>query len=292
MAVLSKNELSRRLTTVLPATRELNKERIKKQQTNTKTIYELDRDSLKYDAFERRLLVYSTLLQEKIYIEYPGKESVSSTPMIKDTCPGLSKDETMISLDSSFGDIWDVLDYLGKNHKAYLPVLAAVLLHMSCMDVYKLKTSHRECYDIEVFQDDRTYRRTTDISATFYELSFSKRIWETLNDMFPGICIKGQTMSFEAFIKYFDVLLMNEDSKYAYKAISAGKATYDTWKYKHGRVNTIGTCLNVINYLKDSISISSLLNGFQKGRGPIGFSVTRYASVTEGIITQADNNCA
>ena len=104
--------------------------------------------------------------------------------------------------------------------------------------------------------------------------------------MFNGICIRGQEMSFEAFIKYFDVLLMNEDSKYAYEAVSKEEATYDDWKYKKGRINTIGTCLNVIGYLEDKMTLSTLLDKYQKGRGTISFPIPQYPIVSDGIITQ------
>lgn len=93
-------------------------------------------------------------------------------------------------------------------------------------------------------------------------------------------------MSFEAFIKYFDVLLMNEDSKYAYEAVSMEKATYDNWKYKKGRINTIGTCLNMIYYLEEKMTLSVLLDKYQKGRGTIPFSIPQFAGVSDGIITQ------
>ena len=67
MSVLSKNELRNRLSIVLPNSRQLNAERVKKQRVNTKTIYDLDRDNLRHDSFERRMLIYSTLMNEKIY---------------------------------------------------------------------------------------------------------------------------------------------------------------------------------------------------------------------------------
>lgn len=286
MSVLSKNELRNRLSIVLPNSRQLNTERVKKQRVNTKTIYDLDRDNLRHDSFERRMLIYSTLMNEKIYIEYPGKETTRSFPMPKDTCPGFASAEGMVTLDTSFGDIWDVLDYLGKNHKAYLPILATVLIYMSCMKDYKEKVAERECWDIVIDGNIKQYSESHARRATFCEINFTKRVWETLNDMFNGICIRGQEMSFEAFIKYFDVLLMNEDSKYAYEAVSKEEATYDDWKYKKGRINTIGTCLNVIGYLEDKMTLSTLLDKYQKGRGTISFPIPQYPIVSDGIITQ------
>lgn len=286
MAVLSKNELKNRLSTVLPKSRQLNSERRVKQRKNTSTIYELDRENLRHDSFERRMLVYSTLMNEKIFIEYPGKESTRSVPMPKDTCPGYSREEEMITLDTSFGDIWNVLDYLGKTHKAYLPILASVLIHMACMDSYREKNIDRECWDIIIEGDNKTYVLSSNRRAAFYEINFTKRVWETLNDMFNGICIRGQNLSFEAFIKYFDVLLMNEDSKYAYEAVMKEEADYDNWKYDKGRINTIGTCLSVIGYLEDQITLSTLLDNYQKGRGTIKVSISQYPIVSDGIITQ------
>ncbi|MDY2912689.1 MAG: hypothetical protein SOT58_11685 [Agathobacter sp.] len=287
MSILSKNELIDCLAVVLPNSRQLNIERINKQRVNTKAIYDLDRDNLEHNSYERRMLVYSTLMNEKIFMEYPGKETIRNNPMPKDTCPGLANSGGMVELDTSFGDIWDVVDNLGKSHKAYLPILAAVLIHMSCMCNYREVTSDRECWDINVADEGvKNYVESHARRATFYEIDFTKRVWETLNDMFSGICIRGQSMSFEAFIKYFDVLLMNEDSKYAYEAVSMEKATYDNWKYKKGRINTIGTCLNMIYYLEEKMTLSVLLDKYQKGRGTIPFSIPQFAGVSDGIITQ------
>ena len=38
----------------------------------------LSRNSLKFNEVERRLLLYVTKDNEKIYIQYPGKETISS----------------------------------------------------------------------------------------------------------------------------------------------------------------------------------------------------------------------
>lgn len=288
MAVVSTNELKRRLEVELPTSRQLNLERIEKQKINTKTIFDLERSDLLHGSFERRMLVYSTILNEKIFIEYPGKESAISAPMPKDTCPGYSRDKEMIELDTSFGDIWDVMDLLGKKHQAYLPLLATVLIRMANMIDYKKKKIPREAYEILIDDTNKTYKQGEPIIAEFYQISLAKGTWETLNDKFAGITVKGQEMSFEAFIKYFDVLLMNEDSKYAYKAcvLGDGSNTYETWKYEQGRIKTIGTCLNVIGYLENKIKISELLNGFQKGRGTMPFSIPKYSSITDGLVKQ------
>ena len=159
---------------MLPNSRQLNVERRKKQRKNTKTIYDLDRENLSHNSFERRLLVYSTLMNEKIFIEYPGKETVRSVPMPKDTCPGFASAEGMVTLDTSFGDIWDVLDCLGKKHKEYLPILAAVLIHMSCMCKYREKTLERECWDIKIEGNTKTYIESTARRATFMKSILQK----------------------------------------------------------------------------------------------------------------------
>lgn len=284
MSVLSKNELIRELEYQLPSSRKMSPDRIEKQRLNTNTIHGLKRDGLSHGSFERRMLIYSTLSNEKIYIEYPGKESVATKAMPYDTCPGLANESSMITLDTSFGDIWDVIDYLGKNHKAYLPILASILIYMSNMLKYRNVDKLRECFDITIRGEDKKYTAVEPIQESFYELNLTKREWKTLNDMFDGISIRGHSLSFEAFIKYFDVLLMNEDSKYAYKAILNGQ-TLESWKYQNGRTKTIGTCLNLIGYFSNQISISDLLNKFQNGRGTMSFPVKKYSEISNNIIT-------
>ena len=288
MSILSSKELKKRLDVQLPSSRQLNSERVEKQRINTKAIFDLERNGLQHGSFERRMLVYSTILNEKIFMEYPGKESIGNAPMPKDTCPGFACDNNMIELDTSFGDIWDVMDLIGRRHQADLPLLATVLIRMANMIDYKKKNLSREACDIVIEGTEKTYDIATPINMELYQIEFHKRTWETLNDKFSGISIKGQEMSFEAFIKYFDVLLMNEDSKYAYKscAFEGCSYTYETWNYKQGRVNTIGTCLNVIGYLENKIRISELLDGFQKGRGTMKFSIPKYSSITDDLVKQ------
>ena len=288
MSILSNNALRQRLEVQLPSSVQLNKARREKQRVNTATIFQLEREGLKHNSFERRMQIYATKLNEKIYIEYPGKETEASVPMPKDTCPGYARGTEMIELDTSFGDIWDVMDIMGRRHQADLPLLATVLIRMANMVDYKKKNLSRECFDITINEDGRCYDQSVPQMAEFFVLDFPKRTWDTLNDKFSGISIKGQEMSFEAFMKYFDVLLMNEDSKYAYKGcvLDENPSSYENWKYDKGRVKTIGTCLNVVGYLEEAIKMSDLLDGFQKGRGTMLYPISKYSLITENLVRQ------
>ncbi len=54
------------------------KESKRKRKKNIASFLGISRDSLKYGVKEKRILLYETLKGEKIYIQYPGKESTNT----------------------------------------------------------------------------------------------------------------------------------------------------------------------------------------------------------------------
>ena len=93
---------------VLPESKRLRK-------YNVEAFNSLSREKLEYNKRERRLLLYTTLLGEKIYIQYPGKESDADRKQVMplDFRPELQKADGEFIPDISFGDIWDILDKIG-----------------------------------------------------------------------------------------------------------------------------------------------------------------------------------
>ena len=98
---------------------------------NIESFNSIYRSSLKYNNLEKRLLLYTTLLNEKIYIQYPGKESaLDDKPKPYDFRPELSSSSGAFISSASFGDIWDSIDYIAKRHNAYLSIIAAIFLRI------------------------------------------------------------------------------------------------------------------------------------------------------------------
>ena len=92
------------------------------REFNVKAFNSISRINLQYGKRERRVCLYETLNGEKIYIQYPGKESVGKRQQMPyDFRPEIEmKDGTFIS-DAAFGDIWDILSEIGNEQKKELP---------------------------------------------------------------------------------------------------------------------------------------------------------------------------
>ena len=76
---------------------------------------------------------------------------------------------------------------------------------------------------------------------------------------------KWAGMSFEAFLRYNDLLALNEDVKYWYRATVLGGKD---WKADGvGRVNTMLTHLTVIGFQSQKVHFASLIERFSRSKG-------------------------
>jgi hypothetical protein len=220
---------------------------------------------------------------EKIYIQLPGKESRNPIPMPYDFRPKLECTDGSLAKDATFEDIWEILEKIGRIHNGYLCYVAALFFRMGYMYDYVKTCGSYNCLAIQMDGD-----KTLDVQfcaptvLDWYHMDFSEDVWHTLNALINNVTISsGQEISFEAFIKYMDLLLQNEDCKYYYKkAILKNDGSY---KLQNGRVPTCNSGLFVIDYLKGRNSFSALLGGFRYGVAK--YSPDDYPVVTEGIVT-------
>lgn len=106
------------------------KEAAEKRRFNIHAFLDIERRDLRYNQKERRVLLDTTLKYEKIYIQFPGKESIKNPAMPFDFRPKLQLEDGSMLQDASFGFIWDILDEIGKEHKAYLSYVAAIFVRM------------------------------------------------------------------------------------------------------------------------------------------------------------------
>lgn len=254
---------------------------------NVETFNRLSRDKLEYNKRERRLLLYTTLLGEKVYIQYPGKESDADRNQVMplDFRPKLQKANGEFIPDISFGDIWDILDKIGSEAKKYLPFVASLFLHMSYMHNYQLEKAQFEYDDLDVNKGIAIEKGK--LAHDWYRLNISNDVWFTLNDRIGSIELDDNNVfSFEAFIKLVDLLLQNEDCKYYYKnVVIRGRSDYN---FSNGRTQSSDTNLLIISHLEEKTKLSSLLNLIQKSRGVPGFKKRDYAIVTNGMVINID----
>ena len=257
MALLSTSELKNRLTVQLPKKAPYNLSCQKKLE-NIETFCKLSRENLSYNKKERRLLLYTTLQGEKIYYQYPGKESgrKDEKKFEEDARPILIK-KTEQSPDMDFKRIWDVIDYLGNEHKADADILGAVFLRIAYM--YRYIHESRDFVYEEIDSTSDSPKKSGVIKMEWNRLSLDDDVIDTLNDRFT--LPKEYDFSFEAFLYYNDILAQNEDNKYY---LRSNKKKEFVLQKGNGRINNCLSHLTVISHIRGFIGISKLIDSFQR----------------------------
>jgi len=248
----------------------------------------IHRSGLVYASLENRMLLYETLRGEKVFIQYPGKESASNNrnPMPNDFRPKLQCDKGLLMQDASFGLIWDILEEIGKEHRRYLCLIAALFFRMGYMYDY-VKKCEKYARSAIMFAKDSKERisKIGFIDLPWYCIELSDDIWFSLNNYIGDIEISSeQSISFEAFVKFIDLLLQNEDCKYYYRNMTQGNNR--NYNLRSGRTSTCDANLLVLYYLQENCGISYILDSFQKSRGVPPFRKSEYNIVTDGIVVQ------
>lgn len=221
--ILSNEELTKRLEADY-SSKTINKESLEKRRWNIEAFNALERKRLKYGKNEKRMLLYETLEGEKIYIQFPGKESVGTPEMPLDFRPKVKLKSDEFATDLSFGAIWDILDDISKSHNAYLKYVAALFFRLGYMHEYKKVKGVYSCEEIEINRSDERLCVLEDAGFEWYCIDLDENIWYTLNDKTGWINLGGgQKISFEGFIKFVDLLFQNEDCKYYYRNVVINK---------------------------------------------------------------------
>jgi len=255
------------------------------RRANIDSFLEINREGLKYDLLEHRILLYKTLCGEKIHIQLPGKESSESRkkPMKKDFRPKLECSDGRFMPDASFELIWQTLYEKGVERKYVLDIVAAMFFRVGYMYEYPQTTENYKCDAIRIDGRINDIIPQSDVLLTWYFLDLDNAVWESLNDRVGKMKIsEGLEVSFEAFIKFVDLLVQNEDCKYfCKKVLDAEKKDYSL---KNGRTATCDANLVMLDYLSGRITFSSLVNRFQRSRGVPSFKKSDYPKVTNEII--------
>ena len=225
-----------------------------KKLENIASFNALDRQGLAHGETERRLLLYTTQANEKVYIQYPGKEAARTEDRKHelDFRPVLKTASGTFIDDMDFKKIWDVIDRLGTDHCADLDILGTLFLQIAYMVNYRHHESQAcECELIDA-QTNKVIK-SSDIAFTWNSINYDANLMYTLNDRFGLL----SHISLEGFLYYNDLLAQNEDCKYH-------NAKGDKWDPTVGRINNCLSHLTVISHLRGKIGISKLIDAFQR----------------------------
>lgn len=227
----------------------------------------IPRKDLYFQKKERQILLYTTAIGEKIFIQYPGKESVNNKKPW-DFRPKLLKPDGDYLNDLSFEVIWDVLyeSFLNiSNRDKLLRLLALEFYRMAFVIDYKI-LDHNHIYEA------RDYDFSNDTYSSFYNINIGKKLFLYIPNQ---IIVKELSLvkpkilgiSWEAFLVYNDLLAFNEDCKYFYteESKNGDGATYIAGG--PGRTNTLLTHINIIGSIIGEIKFSKILLQFSRNRG-------------------------
>ena len=282
-ALLTVEELKEELA--VNYTISVNRDSKKKREENIKFFIEIDRNNLKHGKCEKRLQLYTTLFNEKICIQYPGKESEEKPKKPYDFRPKLIMSDGTIMKDASFGFIWDLFEGVTQRHNDYLCLVATVLWYQGYMYGYQ---KVKEKYIVEKVKIDKRRAITEyieeeeELEFEWWKMNLDENIWFSLNNYIGQIPIDdGHSISFEALMKFLDLLLQNEDCKYYYLKKVMAKKDY---KLDNGRTNTADANMAIIMYFEKKCSFSHIANKIQQGMGMPKFAKSNYHLVTDEIV--------
>lgn len=261
--------------------RDTNANSVEKRMRNVLSFAGLDRTNLIFSQKERRLLLHETNCGEKIYIQYPGKETVSKSPdKIRpwDFRPKLLLPSGEFLKDLSFPNIWDDLADMHDADGEVLSILASLFFRMAFMEGFIERTESCSFYDFEV-TSGRQYNQGM-ISFSWYKPNLPMDIIRDIQHIIGPI----RGASLEAYLIYNDLLVQNEDCKYYYRDV---EIRHDDWNSKVGRHNTLLSHISVIEYLQGRITFSEIMSRFQRGMGVAPVTVGRMPDITNNLITRA-----
>ena len=251
-------------------------EAVEKKLYNIKAFSSLSKTGLKFGSIERRLLMKEFPTGEKLYIQYPGKESArDKSPRPWDFRPKMQLPNGEWLKDLSFKDVWDDL-YSLRDVNSDLSYIATLFCRIAYMLDTKLTKRTLRYEDID---QDGNVVNTGEITLSWYE-------YDPQQDIIEGAYISAEALrgvSLLPCLAYNDYLAQNEDCKYYYRdEVENNKK----WDGKIGRKNTLLTHVAVIAFMKDKISFSHIMDMFQRGRGVAPIQEKYLEELTGGRIVK------
>lgn len=237
---------------------------------------EIEENNLIYQKKEERLLLYTTNKGEKIYIQFPGKESSRKEKMYPfDFRPKIIDNEGKELPDMKFEDMWSVLDNINSDYKKIMKCVSLIFFRMGRMTNHVLINKEIQKNIIE----NNLLLKDININFELFYLDFDKEDIDFLNTRIETIkMFDSYNISFEAFLYFFELILQNEDNKYYYK-----KNNLDS-----GRIKTSDSMLLLSSYYSGKIKLPTLLHKFVVGMGIGTITKDEIAEATDDLISFCD----
>jgi len=254
----------------------------RKRLHNIQWLFSLPKDDLLFPSKVKRLQIHTTRADEKIFIQYPGKESIREGDKKRphDFFPRIQTRKGYMS-DLSFWDIWrllfEQLEPRKETMKEEMRVLASVFYRMAFMvDHHPVDFSGIAKQIVYTSLDEET-----EISSDIENLGslFMYQPSESVIDYFYGKIDCGG-ISFEAFLHYNNLLAWNEDCKYCYRALLKDKP----WMGAVGRINNLLTHISVLGYLLGELKPFDIFYKFSSGAGVAPVTSTEIQKITAGLV--------
>ena len=247
-----------------------------KKLFNINCFANLNRDGLSYRGIERRVLMREYSTGEKLYIQFPGKETVrEKNPRPWDFRPKIQLADGSWLKDLSFKDVWDDL-YELKDTNADMGHVAMIFFRIAYMLDSKRQRKTLTYEDID--QNGNVVGAGT-VEMEWYEYDPNEYLFDNLN--IPAQAIRG--CSLLPYLAYNDYLAQNEDCKYYYRSKYEKN---ETWNGLTGRRNTLLTHMSVIAFIEGYLRFTEITDMFQRGMGVAPLSPKLWEEVTGGLVVK------
>lgn len=249
---------------------------------NIQWILNLPKDDLLFQSKVKQILIHETSIGEKVYIQYPGKESIREGDKKRphDFFPRILT-RTGYASGMSFWDIWRLLfEQLEPRREAMkeeMRILAAIFYRMAFMvdhnPVDFSSTVKRISYTVNDEESETSSNDETLGSLFIYQPPSS------ILEYFSGKIDCGG-ISLEAFLHYNNLLAWNEDCKYYYRA----KLKDKPWMNATGRINNLLTHITVLGYILGELKTFDIFYKFSAGAGVAPATSTEIQRITDGLV--------
>jgi len=231
----------------------------------------------------QRDYISATGAGEKLFIQYPGKESKRAGAKRRpwDFFPILTKPSGAQAADLGFTDIfgktYDTLRVARKRSLPHVRAFAATVYRLAFMLDHRLMAPSvaRLRRPPPSLSRNVRVRPANGRLPPLYIYSPDSVVLSELSCAIPKI---GE-LTLEGFLRYCDILAWNEDSKYYYSKVQTGDAG---WLGSTGRINTLLTLTRVVGLATDDVRLGDLLGGFSYGTSAA--SPSEVIAMTGGLV--------
>ena len=198
--------------------------------------------------------MHTTPAGETISIKYPGKESASGRKKVYeyDFRPKVRLKDGSYADDLTFFQIWEALYQKMTSSHEGRAILGVIFYRMAYMVDY---VSFRPGELNALHEPGSASLPLSGYLGLDFQL-----LKPALGDWSEGTDWAG--MSLEAFLRYNDLLALNEDTKYWYRSVKFKKEDWDADGV--GRVNTMLTHLSVVGFHSNKIRFSTMIGRFSR----------------------------